>query len=62
MSDMYTQQTENDFGRVRLKAFWREVTSLISRRPNELISFDQVRRSLKTFGENYRGVQTVRLD
>lgn len=61
MSPSYTQQTENDFSRARLKAFWREVRALLSRRSNELVSFDQVRRSLKTFGENYRGVQTVPL-
>jgi len=62
MSQQFNEQTENDFSRVRLKAFWREITALVLRRPNELISFDQVKRSLKTFGENYRGVQTVRLD
>jgi hypothetical protein len=62
MSNMFQSETENDFSRVRLKAFWREITAFVSRRPNELLSFDQVKRSLKTFGENYRGLQTVRLD
>ncbi len=55
----FSQQTESDFSRARLKAFWREVTSLVSRRPNELVSFEEVKRSLKTFGEHYRGVRTV---
>lgn len=36
--------------------------AMISRRPNELVSFDEVKRSLKTFGEFYRGVQTVEVD
>lgn len=58
-SHSFSAQTESDFSRARLKAFWHEVAAMFSRRPNELVSFDQVRRSLKTFGESYRGVQTV---
>ncbi len=52
-------QTETDFTRARLKAFWRELFAMIVRRPNELLSFEEVKRSLKVFGQNYRGVQTV---
>ncbi|CAG0943860.1 hypothetical protein ANRL1_01500 [Anaerolineae bacterium] len=51
--------SETDFTRARLKAFWRELFAMIARRPNELLSFDEVKRSLKVFGQNYRGVQTV---
>lgn len=35
---------------------------MFSHRPNELVSFEQVKRSLKTLGESYRGVQTVPLN
>ena len=52
-------QTETDFTRARLKPFWRELFAMIVRRPNELLSFEEVKRSLKVFGQNYRGVQTV---
>jgi len=57
--DSFSSQTESDFGRARLKAFWHDIAAMFSRRPNELISFDQVKRSLKTLGESYRGIQTV---
>lgn len=33
----------------------------MQRRPNELVSFDAVKRSLKIFGQYYRGVQPVRV-
>jgi len=59
MPNPFSAQAESDFARARLKAFWHEITAMISRQPNELVSFDEVRRSLKTFGENYRGIQTV---
>jgi len=60
MSNPYlTQKTESDFGKARLKAFWRDVAAMFSRRPNELLSFEQVKRSLKALGESYRGIQTV---
>ena len=60
MSNPYlTEKTESDFSRARLKAFWHDIAAMFSRRPNELLSFDQVKRSLKTLGESYRGVKTV---
>jgi hypothetical protein len=59
MSNLFTYRTESDFSHARWKAFWSEVTAMLSRRPNELLSFEEVKRSLKTFGEHYRGVQTV---
>jgi hypothetical protein len=52
-------QTTLDFDRARFKAFLNEVAALVARRPNELISFDQVRTFLKPRGTSYRGVQTV---
>lgn len=58
-SSIFSSQTESDFARARLKAFFREIASMIARRPNEPLSFDVVKRSLKVFGQAYRGVQTV---
>ncbi len=62
MQNQYSAQTESDFARARLKAFWREIQSMIVRRPNELVSFEEVKHSLKPFGEFYRGVRTVPID
>ncbi len=52
-------QTESDFNRAHLKAFVRDTLALIMRRPRELLSYDAVARSLKVFGEYYKGVQAV---
>lgn len=62
MSDpLISHKTEADFSRARWKSFWREVAAMFARRPNELLSFDQVKRSLNSFGESYRGIQTIPL-
>jgi hypothetical protein len=55
----HTTQTESDFSNARLKAFFHEIGAMLGRRPNELVSFDQVKRSLRTLGEVYRGIKTV---
>jgi hypothetical protein len=57
----YEFQTENDFNRAHFKAFLGEIVAMIARRPNELLSFDAVKRSLRIFGEHYRGVRPVRV-
>jgi hypothetical protein len=61
INNPFSAQTESDFSRARLKQFWHDVAAMFSHRPNELVSFDQVKRSLKTFGESYRGIKTVPL-
>ncbi len=58
-SPIFQAQTESDFARARAKAFFGEIAAMIARRPNEPLSFDAVKRSLKIFGQSYRGVQTV---
>ncbi len=55
----HTAKTEADFQRAHFKAFLDEIKALILRRPNELLSFDAVRRSLKSHGQNYKGVYPV---
>jgi len=62
MQNRFGNETENDFSRARFKQFWNDVRAMIARRPNELVSFEEVKRSLKTFGENYRGIQTVPIE
>ncbi len=58
----YRWQTENDFNRAHFKALIREIVAKVAHRPNELISFETVRRSLKIFGESYRGMHAVPVD
>ncbi len=55
----YSTQAEFDFGSARLRAFMNEATALIAHRPNELLSFDAVQRSLRMYGSSSRGIQTV---
>ena len=50
------------FGTARRKAFWNEILSLLSGRPNRLLSWDEVRDKLGIRGQVYRGMQTVPVD
>ena len=60
--DRSSRQAEIDFDRARFRAFLRETANLIAHRPNELLSFDVVRRSLVAYGSSYRGVRTVPIE
>jgi hypothetical protein len=62
MSPDLTRRVESDFSRARLKAFLNRVRSIISGRPTELLSYDEVKASLHLGGPIYRGVQTVRVE
>ncbi|MGB8644571.1 MAG: transcriptional regulator [Anaerolineae bacterium] len=55
----YEAQTEVDFEQARFRAFLSQVAALVARRPNELLSFEAVRRSLHDYGSSYRGVRTI---
>jgi len=57
----YQTQTKSDFNKARFKALVHDILAGIRNRPNELLSFDAVKRSLKIFGQNYLGIQTVPL-
>jgi len=51
-----------DFGTARRKAFWNEIMSFLSGRPNRLLSWDEVRDKLGIRGQVYRGMQAVPVD
>ena len=59
---MFNQETENDFNRARIKAFFAELQAKLTGRPNEPVSFEAVKQSLKTFGQSYRGIMTVPIE
>lgn len=58
----YQIKTKEDFNRARFKASLSDILAMVRNRPNELLSFEAVKRSLKIFGQNYLGVRSVRVD
>src|SRR3954470_16656371 len=59
MPAMVDEQVRGDFERARQKEFFNELFSHFNRRPNELMSFHDVRSRFKPEGESYRGMQEV---
>ena len=57
-----TRLALQDFERANRKAFWRDLFSRITRKCNQLLSFDQVRQRVLLTGQHYRGLQAVCLD
>lgn len=53
---------KTDFNRALFKAFLRDIASELLRRPNELFSFEEVRKGLRAHNQSYRGLQSVPLD
>jgi hypothetical protein len=58
---VFEQQVRTDFDRARRKAAWRQVISRFTRRRNELLRFDEVRRQLHAQGQHYAGARAVPL-
>jgi hypothetical protein len=57
--DLFSLQAERDFNEARWRSFLNDVAAFFQRRPNELLSFDAVRRALPVYSQSYRGVQEV---
>ncbi|MDY6877519.1 MAG: hypothetical protein SWK90_15145 [Chloroflexota bacterium] len=55
-------QSLADFDAARRKAFWNDIVSFLSGRPNRLLSWDEVRDKLGVRGQVYRGMQAVPVD
>ncbi|MCK4470329.1 MAG: hypothetical protein KAW49_00945 [Anaerolineae bacterium] len=51
-----------DFDTARRKAFWNEIVSFLSGRPNRLLSWDEVRDKLGVRGQVYWGIRAVPVD
>lgn len=60
--DASSPQDFHEFSRARTKAFWHEMLSFVSRRPNRLLSWDEVYDTLGVTGSHYRGMQNVPVD
>lgn len=59
MTDNFAARAEDDYGRVRRRAWFREVVAKLAGRQNQLLSYEAVRQSLRLGGPIYRGVKTV---
>jgi hypothetical protein len=53
---------EEDYGRVRRRAWWRDVLAKLAGRTNTLLSYQQVKDLLQLGGPIYRGVKQVPVD
>jgi len=52
-------QVRDDFDRARQKAVLHDLIATVSRQPNDLLPFHEIRKRLSPEGESYRGLQTV---
>ena len=59
MLDRLTRRAETDFSVARLKAFLNQIRSIVFRQPRELLSYEEVRKTLHIGGPIYRGVEEV---
>src|SRR3954447_5683424 len=55
-------QAQEDFARARRGAFLEAIAAFVLRRPNELLSSDEVRQQLPLKGQVYRGVRAIPVD
>jgi hypothetical protein len=59
---IFNQLVLQDFERAVWRAFWRDLFSRLTRKGNDLLSFDQVRQCLPLTRQHYRGLQAVPLN
>lgn len=53
------ERARADYSRARFKAFVNNIWSLIQGKPNQLLSYDEIKEKLRIGGPIYRGMQTV---
>ncbi len=56
---MLQQKARADFERATWKAFWNQIYSWLTRKPNELLPFEEVQGMLPMTGQRYRGLQEI---
>jgi hypothetical protein len=61
VSRPFDAEVRHDFERARQHAFLADLRAIFARRPNDLISYHEVRKRVSPEGESYRGMQTVSL-
>ena len=55
-------RAHEDFDQARRKATWRDWVSLLTRKKNHLLSFNEIRQELPITGQHYLGFQMVPLN
>src|SRR5690348_8017998 len=55
-------QAQEDFAHARRSAFMEEIGSFLTRRPNELLSFQEVRQQVPIRSQTYLGVRPIPVD
>jgi hypothetical protein len=61
MNDILEERVRSDFGRARFKSFLHHVWGVISGKPTNLLSYDEIKEKLHIGGPIYRGVKTVEM-
>ncbi len=59
---MLTSQSNIDFSNARQRAFIEEWLHFFTGRPNDLLSFEEVRQKLRLHDSSYKGLQEIELD
>jgi len=52
-------QAQEDFAHAHQRAFLDQISSFLTRRPNELFSFESVRQEIPIKGQSYRGIESI---
>jgi hypothetical protein len=58
----YRSQAREDWSRVRRRALWEAAVDVLTRRPGELLSLEEIRGRLNVRGSHYLGLQQVPLE
>jgi hypothetical protein len=61
MTPISRQLALRDFERASHQVFWRDLHSRLTRKSNDLLSFDELHSYLPLAGQRYRGLQVVPL-
>lgn len=55
-------RSQADYNRARFRAFLNKVWAVVSGRPTNLLSYEEIKEKLRIGGPIYRGLRTVRID
>ena len=59
---MHDNMASEDFERAIWKAFWRKITSWLTKERNTLLPFDEIKKSMPIKGQHYIGLRQVQID
>ena len=59
---MLTSQSNTEFSNARQRAFIGEWLNFLTGRPNDLLSFEEIRKELRLQDSAYKGLQEIELE